>query len=173
MAEKNEYVKNIDSHYSEIIKNKDQSVKEMTKITVNDNELSANFKRLLIKNLAEKETNNIKELCREMKCCDVQTQTDANPIGIRNGMENEQSGDHNNGDGVDNTSENGSVIDMAKLVNLSYIQSDAVRNVPLTTLRIMNLPSDFGAKEVEDLFGLNVISEDVKQQYSSILPQEE
>ena len=167
LIEKSAYLKNIDNHYSEIIKGKEESLKEMTKITTDDDELSTNFKRLLIKKLTEKETNNIKEICREMKCCDMQTQTDPCMYQQRDETEEGTSGGLND-DGVCEKSHGSiDVVDMVKKVDLSHIQSEAVHQVPLTTLRVMNLPPDFGVKEVEDLFGLSVVSVDVKKKIST------
>ena len=139
-------------------------MKDMIKITTKDDEFSKNFKRLLIKKLTEKETSDIKEICREMKCSDMQTQTDPKHNVLLEKNESGSSGSTLTDGFSENSQEDViDVVEMAKKVDMAHIQPDAVCQVPLTTVRVLNLPHDFGVKEVEDLFGLNVVTADVKK----------
>ena len=74
LAEKDTYIKNVDNLYAEILNRKDQSIEYFNRVTNDDDEVAKGFKRLLMKSLAEKEVQNIKELYNEMKCRNVNMQ---------------------------------------------------------------------------------------------------
>ena len=134
----------------------------LMKVSDEDDEIAKNFKRLLIKSLAEKEAKNINEMYHQMKFRSVQTQVESEqiePAKTCRCQEQNKPPVSDNGDVDEETS----VAEMASKVELEKVKLDTMDDTAFTTLRFLNFPPDADKKTVESLFGIEVLSENIRK----------
>ena len=165
LAEKDMYIKNVDNLYEEIINRKDKTIECFNRVTEADDEMAKGFKRLLMKTMADKEMQNVKELYREMKSRNVSVQTARyNAEEKRKGVDaSTQVLNHNEESDREISPELCEVLDGTRRVEVSLSGEVHVgkhcsrnKNNDLVTLRVMNLPADMDIQAVEKFFDIKV-----------------
>ena len=173
LAEKDTYIKNVDNMYAEIINRKNKTIEYFTQVTDADDEMAKGFKRLLMKTLAEKEVQNIKELYMEMKCKNASVQAERSDIQMEDKLamldKDDSSQEVFNEDVAVST--HGRMPELEDISNveacgdstLSSKVKESIHNSTntshdvkgkLVTLRVINLPTDMDVKAVVKLFNI-------------------
>ena len=169
VAEKNLYIKNVDSMYEEIIDKKNKTIECFNRVADADDEMAKGFKRLLMKTLAEKEVQNVKALYMEMKCSNVSTQT-----AQTNGCSEEKNTCVNastqassgreliTNDGLPDLEEindSSTSVELSKIgksgeQKYSNIAQPKNQDCGLVTLRVVNLPTDMDIPAVKNFLNI-------------------
>ena len=170
LAEREEYIRNVDSMYAEIINRKDGSISGLLQIVDADDEMNKRFKRMLVKVLAEKEFNNIKEMYMSMSHKNASTQVDEKitragsiEIGVNTNTEelcNRKEGQNKHVATAGNDSGNLDIVEVVQNNPALLTPSQAKDKEELVTIRIINLPPDIDEHNIRRLFGLCLTSKD-------------
>ena len=179
LAEKDMYIRNVDKLYGEIIESKDKTIECFNRVTSADDEMAKGFKRLLMKTLADKEVQNVKELYMEMKCRNVSTQAEAvtrekkgNCVDVSTQVScyDDEIATNDSERMPDLEEVRDSLVDVSsteQAVKSTTLPSMVPTNNScqlnkcstnkdneLVTLRVMNLPNDMDIPSVENLFDI-------------------
>ena len=144
LTEKEDYIRNVDNMYAEIINRKDGSMATLLQIMEADDEMTKKFKRMLVKVLAEKEFNNIKEMYMNISHKNVSTQVDERKTRNKadDGSGNNRKGDFKKCQSCSVSNAEDTNVGVTQGVSRNDSVSDKDDKENMVAIRAVNLPPE-------------------------------